>query len=1090
MARLFHRALVVNPPLLVPPRAIDQPPLAFYGALMSATALVRSGAQVSVADAFPEVSPTELSGGWIRLGPPVDRFLESLEDREVDLVVIHHPPMARLERNLNDVLHPLVAALAAPGRTIVLADGHLTDTHYVAEDSGWLFSRFPQVNGLAIREPEHPLRALWRGNEHPRLILREGPPVPGALGAQAKTWDGLGAMAEVERYVDWLKSPVLGDLLPGRQEGLAIFPYMASRGCPFACSFCTSERGRPFVGLPLSQVRKDLTTLRGRGVEEIWLLDPIANARKKRFGDILAIFEELQLGLVLCNGLRMDRLDKDWLGALARRSRRVPMSVESGDESVLASLDKKLSLKAVRRAFSMIAEAGLMTEAHYLMGAPGEDAEAAGRTLALAMEARSRWGAEPLVQFHVPREHFRVPTPEGLGLPGDFYDAFHKRPVQTPGALAPERLLELMDSFRRKLRAETQSKLIMNLTYRCVNQCLFCSVGDRPAVDGLLTDQTRAMEEAAAQGIRLLDLDGGEPTLYPHLLQVIDRARDLGFERITVTTNGRRLDDGEILSALARRKVDLLISLHGPSAEVHDPLTGVPGSFVETMGGLKRALFRLSGVGVNTTVVAANLDHLSDLQERLVELGVRRWNLQMVTPFGRAENQPHLAPPWEAAVPLLRSLVNQSTATMDVSLVGLPPCGLGDLEEYALDDHHKSVRRMLFATGEAVNLGAYLDERRRHQPMCRTCARRLLCGGMWRFQAPATHDEDRDATIGAVTGGSVDEGVEGPACRNAASDVEAPGPHLLEPGLPAAGPVRMLDLITGYACNLVCDYCSVTGDMRKTHMDPRQALRFLHQGRDRGIDYVSFGGGEPSILPGILRLTRAASRLGYGTIRYQTNGLRFAYPEFTERALAAGLNRVHISFMTANADLYDRITGLSGSRDLVLSGIAQLISRGVALAGDLIVKSDTFAHLHDTVKLLYEHGVRELYLWLVSLTDRNRDNLDSLRPVSEMRPFIESALDYGREQGIRVMSRHIPACMLRGYEDQVVRLGEEDVWVVTPRSSFWLVESVISANRFAPRCAGCLSQGVCFGLREDYLHRYGDSEVRPYLPSGAEEPEP
>ena len=35
----------------------------------------------------------------------------------------------------------------------------------------------------------------------------------------------------------------------------------------------------------------------------------------------------------------------------------------------------------------------------------------------------------------------------------------------------------------------------------------------------------------------------------------------------------------------------------------------------------------------------------------------------------------------------------------------------------------------------------------------------------------------------------------------------------------------------------------------------------------------------------------------------------FAYPEFTERAVTAGLNRVHVSFMTCREELYDRITG-------------------------------------------------------------------------------------------------------------------------------------------------------------------------------------
>jgi MoaA/NifB/PqqE/SkfB family radical SAM enzyme len=268
--------------------------------------------------------------------------------------------------------------------------------------------------------------------------------------------------------------------------------------------------------------------------------------------------------------------------------------------------------------------------------------------------------------------------------------------------------------------------------------------------------------------------------------------------------------------------------------------------------------------------------------------------------------------------------------------------------------------------------------------------------------------------------------------------------------------------------------------MRKVGMSFAEILPYLEQGRAQGIDYVSFGGGEPTIRPDLLRLTRAARRLGYGTIRYQTNGFLFAYPDFTSRAVDAGLNRLHVSLMTCQKELYDRITGFPDSQTIVLQALANLRAHPVHLVADLILKSDTYRHIRDTVAFCADQGVREVYLWLVSLTDRNAANLGSLVPVSEMRPYIEAALDYGRTHGLTVLSRHIPACLLPGHVDQVVRLGDEDVWVVTPRSSFGLLESVISANRFGPRCAPCTRQGICWGLRADYLERYGDAEVVPF----------
>jgi len=1053
-------ALYINPPLWVPPDPIDYPPFAFLGALHGAAALWGLGVQITLHDAFAQVAPTVEPDGWVRLGPTVPAFLEQVAQSAAPLVVVHFPPFARLERNLAEVLAPLLRGLARPGRTLVLADGCLGETHYVAADPAWLFRRFPALDAWLAREPEKPLEALVTQGVHPRLFRRDRAAAPGPERQVARWHSGL-ELCDLDRTVAWLGDPVLARLMPGH-EGRRIFPYLASRGCPFQCSFCTSEPGRRFTGQSLDRMRRELRILRDHGVEQVWLLDAIANANHKRFGEVLRMFDELDLDLAIPNGLRIDRLDRAALALLARRTAGVPMSVESAHPEVLASLGKKLSLQHARDTLAAAADVGLPTEVHYLIGAPGETAAQVNHTLSFAFEARRRWGAEPLLQFYVPLNHLAVPVRGDRGLEPDFYDAFARRPVAVEGGLEAEQLQKFMDSFVRKRAAPSQSKLILNLSYRCNNECVFCSVGDRERVDGRLEDQLAALERAAEQGVRLLDLDGGEPTLYPALLPVVDRARSLGFERITVTTNGRMLGYAGFAEDLARRGVDLLVSLHGASALMHEPLTRVPGSFAETVEGIRRAREAFGRLGVNTTVVRDNLADLPALGRLLVTLGVDTWNVQLLTPFGHAIARQDLAPDWDEALRVLGALRQAFAERLKLQIVGLPVCGLGEHEELALDDHHKGVRQMLFVDGAQVSLGAYLDERRAHDAACSGCDRQLLCGGHWDF---ATRFEDRH--------------------RQGPPSVSTGGPHTDAGPVPRQGQVRMLDIIPGYACNAVCDYCSVTEQMRLVQMSSVEILPYLKQGRARGVDYVSFGGGEPTIRPDILRLTRAARRLGYGTIRYQTNGFLFAYADFTKRAVDAGLNRLHLSLMTSRAELYDRITGIPDSRKIVLDALENLRGQPVTLVADLILKADTYRHIRETVAYYADQGVREAYLWLVSLTDRNADKPESLVPVSEMRPYIVEALDYGRERGLTVMSRHIPVCLLPAHEDQVVRLGDEDVWVVTPRSSFWLLESVISANRFGPGCAGCTRQGVCWGLRQDYLDRYGDGEVKPY---GPEEP--
>src|SRR5690606_1066380 len=56
------------------------------------------------------------------------------------------------------------------------------------------------------------------------------------------------------------------------------------------------------------------------------------------------------------------------------------------------------------------------------------------------------------------------------------------------------------------------------------------------------TARARLREQLAhyrRQGVELLDIDGGEPTLHPELLLLIRHARALGYRAINVTTNSR-----------------------------------------------------------------------------------------------------------------------------------------------------------------------------------------------------------------------------------------------------------------------------------------------------------------------------------------------------------------------------------------------------------------------------------------------------------------------------------------------------------------------------------------------------------------------
>ncbi len=292
----------------------------------------------------------------------------------------------------------------------------------------------------------------------------------------------------------------------------------------------------------------------------------------------------------------------------------------------------------------------------------------------------------------------------------------------------------------------------------------------------------------------------------------------------------------------------------------------------------------------------------------------------------------------------------------------------------------------------------------------------------------------------------------------------------------------MVDVILGYACNVQCDYCSVLPELRPNNMSTADVLRELSDARTRGMHKVAFGGGEPTIRKDLLALVRWCRDRGFDSVKVSSNGLMYSYPKYAADAVAAGVTQFNVSVMAHTPALYSSILGLAQGYEKVAAGVRNLVALGMAPVADLIVKNDTYRHLPAIVAHWAGLGCRTFPLWLVSLSDRNRENLASLPRVSEMHDAIVAAFETGRELGVDVYSRHIPRCMLRGHESFCRDLRDDRVLVVTPGSRFFLWESAISPNAYTARCEGCrYRQGECMGLRRDYLERFGDDELTPYL---------
>lgn len=287
----------------------------------------------------------------------------------------------------------------------------------------------------------------------------------------------------------------------------------------------------------------------------------------------------------------------------------------------------------------------------------------------------------------------------------------------------------------------------------------------------------------------------------------------------------------------------------------------------------------------------------------------------------------------------------------------------------------------------------------------------------------------------------------------------------------------LLDVILGYDCNLACDYCTITPEMRRRELPARAVLRELRAGRAAGYDRVSFTGGEPTIRSGLLGLVRAAAELGYSDVKVQSNGLLFAHEPNVRRLVETGCNRIHVSIHTHDASRYDRMVRREHTHALMERGLRNAVRHAPDFTADVILERRTHPEVVEALGWLHERGVRSVHLWFVSLTDNNRDNLESMPRMTDVVPHLHRAFAFGRERGMEVLSLHVPRCLLGDDWTHAWDPGSQQVRVVTPEATFELKDSKLAGQMHVPACEGCRWEDICPGVRPDYVELHGDAEI-------------
>lgn len=272
--------------------------------------------------------------------------------------------------------------------------------------------------------------------------------------------------------------------------------------------------------------------------------------------------------------------------------------------------------------------------------------------------------------------------------------------------------------------------------FACNNRCLFCAQGHkREGCPQVPFDELVARMKKGRETSDELVLTGGEPSLHKEILAVVRAAKDMGYRQIQLQTNGRRLAYGSFVDALVEAGVtEFSPALHGPTEAVHDALTRAPGSFRQTVAGIR--LVRRQGLPVvtNSVVVRGNVPHLPALVDLLGRLGVGQAQLAFVHPVGTAYEL------FDEVVPKLSDVVGPIRVCRGIALrhgmrlvtEAVPLCFLPGMQELAVEDRIPDTT-VIDLDGKPFDYSAWRPvEGKLHGPPCEGCRARGRCEGPWR----------------------------------------------------------------------------------------------------------------------------------------------------------------------------------------------------------------------------------------------------------------------------------------------------------------------------------------------------------------------
>jgi radical SAM protein with 4Fe4S-binding SPASM domain len=199
----------------------------------------------------------------------------------------------------------------------------------------------------------------------------------------------------------------------------------------------------------------------------------------------------------------------------------------------------------------------------------------------------------------------------------------------------------LREDIENAVREDSLLSLEIEFNSECNFKCIYCYSADTNnscSHDELtLEEQRSVILQGKEMGVRKIIILGGEPMLYPHILDMIRFIRELGLE-VELFTNGANIT---LLTAriLYELGVVVVLKMNSFDPKIQDLMSGVKGAYSQIQDAfrnLKDAGYpKGCHMGISTVISGHNIEELVSMWQWLRDQSINPF-FEMITPQGSA----------------------------------------------------------------------------------------------------------------------------------------------------------------------------------------------------------------------------------------------------------------------------------------------------------------------------------------------------------------------------------------------------------------------------------------------------------------------